>query len=229
MGVTLAVKRCSLCGVEKPCGEFSAQPRSRDGLQSRCRTCANVRLSEPRVVALVCAHCGSGFDHVVAPGVRGNRPKTCSEECRRERNLASSRASSSRRWREEVAARPDRFCVGCGVKLGASLRQKWCSSRCHSSARAASKFGMTLSDYDAMLAAQGGVCAVCGEPPDADRRMDIDHCHDAESEGRMVVRGLAHNRCNVAIGYLRDSSERAFDAAVYLARRELDLRELCAA
>lgn len=32
-------KQCSLCGQTKPVADFSAHPRTRDGLQSQCRSC----------------------------------------------------------------------------------------------------------------------------------------------------------------------------------------------
>lgn len=46
--------------------------------------------------------------------------------------------------------------------------------------------------YDAMLAAQGGKCGICGRPatPGA-RRFNIDHDHK-----EMYVRGILCTRCN---------------------------------
>ena len=55
-----------------------------------------------------------------------------------------------------------------------------------------------------MLAAQGGLCAVCGdEPPPggikASSRLHVDHDH---ATGK--VRALLCTRCNRGIGYMRD-------------------------
>lgn len=47
--------------------------------------------------------------------------------------------------------------------------------------------------YEWLLNVQGGVCAICGNPP-ATRRLDIDHCHKD-----MYVRGLLCHRCNRAL------------------------------
>jgi hypothetical protein len=55
------------------------------------------------------------------------------------------------------------------------------------------KYGITLDEYEAMLAAQGGVCKLCGRPPKT-RRLAVDHDH---KNGR--VRGLLCYRCNRAI------------------------------
>ena len=45
--------------------------------------------------------------------------------------------------------------------------------------------------YEAMLEAQGGVCALCGREPSERRRLDIDHDHKD-----MYIRGLLCHRCN---------------------------------
>ena len=52
-------------------------------------------------------------------------------------------------------------------------------------------YGITARQYDAMLARQGGVCAVCGKPPTR-CRLAVDHAHDATKR----VRGLLCDPCN---------------------------------
>ena len=64
------------------------------------------------------------------------------------------------------------------------------------------KYGITPEQYDEMVLAQGGVCAICKK---ADQtvawagRLHIDHCH---TTGR--VRGLLCSPCNIALGLIRD-------------------------
>lgn len=74
-------------------------------------------------------------------------------------------------------------------------------------------FGIGLSEYNRMLAVQGGGCAICGGP---DRRhsLSVDHCH---STGR--VRGLLCGHCNTGIGLLKDSPTMLLAAALYLQGR----------
>jgi hypothetical protein len=67
-------------------------------------------------------------------------------------------------------------------------------------------FGITLEQYEQMLADQGGVCAVCGKTeteihPQSKRvrNLNVDHCHDTGH-----VRGLLCNSCNRGIGLLKD-------------------------
>lgn len=64
------------------------------------------------------------------------------------------------------------------------------------------KYGLTLADYDALLAEQGGVCAVC-RTHETKLPLHVDHCH---STGR--VRGLLCSNCNTALGKLKESPDR---------------------
>lgn len=62
-------------------------------------------------------------------------------------------------------------------------------------------------DRAAMWAAQDGKCYLCGEPMDDPRRIRIDHDHSCcapNTSCRICRRGLAHHRCNIAIGYAGD-------------------------
>jgi hypothetical protein len=76
------------------------------------------------------------------------------------------------------------------------------------------KYGLTLEAFEALLASQGGGCAICGKP-------DVDHVDQDHRTGR--VRGILCFRCNVAIGQMDDDCERLAAAMAYLARDdELD-------
>lgn len=54
-------------------------------------------------------------------------------------------------------------------------------------------YGISLSEYEQMLEDQGGVCALCGEPPRREN-LSVDHDH---ATGR--IRGLVHKHCNNVI------------------------------
>ncbi|AZV02150.1 putative endonuclease VII [Pectobacterium phage Arno162] len=80
------------------------------------------------------------------------------------------------------------------------------------------KYKIGLDKYEAMLARQGGVCAICGNLEKAYdtrykvlRRLAVDHCHTTG-----VVRGLLCSACNIGIGKMRDSPELLRKAADYL-------------
>lgn len=70
-----------------------------------------------------------------------------------------------------------------------------------------SRTGITIDEYDARLAKQGGGCAVCGRPPKT-RRLHVDHDHATGA-----IRGLLCYRCNRAIpAYLTLDRARAIVA-----------------
>lgn len=82
----------------------------------------------------------------------------------------------------------------------------------------ASLYDLAPGDYDAMLTAQGGACAICRQPETATRNgvvkaLAVDHCHDSG-----VTRGLLCQRCNTAIGSLNDDPALIEAAAAYLRR-----------
>jgi hypothetical protein len=61
---------------------------------------------------------------------------------------------------------------------------------------------LTLPEYEARLAAQGGVCAICDRPPRPYKgkpgRLDLDHAYQAD--GTKLARDLICNRCNRLVG-----------------------------
>jgi len=73
-------------------------------------------------------------------------------------------------------------------------------------------FGMTQADYDAILRAQGGGCAICGKPPGT-RSLHIDHDHESGE-----IRGLLCVSCNNALGQFKDDVELLARACSYLQR-----------
>lgn len=81
------------------------------------------------------------------------------------------------------------------------------------------RFGMSLADYEQMLEAQGGVCAICGREEYAknkdgtSRRLQIDHDHRSGQ-----VRSLLCSGCNHGLGGFDDDPTRLTRAVEYLAR-----------
>jgi len=70
------------------------------------------------------------------------------------------------------------------------------------------RYGIEPGEYDALMTAQGNICAVCEEimsPP------HVDHCHET---GR--VRGLLCGPCNTGAGLLRDDPKRCHALGDYL-------------
>lgn len=73
-------------------------------------------------------------------------------------------------------------------------------------------YGITPEQYEAMLAEQGGVCAICRRK-DKGRNLAVDHDHETGQ-----VRGLLCQACNRAIGQLGEDPDRLDTAVSYLRR-----------
>lgn len=70
-------------------------------------------------------------------------------------------------------------------------------------------YKMTPDEFQSLKDKQNGQCAICGISPKD--RLVVDHCHKT---GR--VRGLLCRKCNLGIGYLKDSIEFLSKAIEYL-------------
>ena len=66
-------------------------------------------------------------------------------------------------------------------------------------------------DYDALLAKQGGVCAICKRAGFPVRGPYIDHDHRSGK-----VRGILCHFCNLMLGYMEDDPAIAQAMTVYL-------------
>lgn len=69
------------------------------------------------------------------------------------------------------------------------------------------KYGLTPAEYDALVTAQKGLCAICKER----KRLHVDHCHNTN-----VRRGLLCDTCNMGLGLFYNEPERLRAAANYL-------------
>jgi hypothetical protein len=75
--------------------------------------------------------------------------------------------------------------------------------------RLESVYGISQEQYEAMVARQGGLCAICNTKPD--KTLCVDHCHET---GR--VRGLLCSSCNSMLGFSKDDPRRLEAGSVYL-------------
>lgn len=78
-----------------------------------------------------------------------------------------------------------------------------------------SMYGITKADRDAMIEAQGGLCAICRCPPTGTTKQNqvlhIDHDHVT---GR--VRAMLCSSCNFGLGKFKDDPELLAIAAQYI-------------
>ncbi|TKT03428.1 endonuclease VII domain-containing protein [Streptomyces lasalocidi] len=97
--------------------------------------------------------------------------------------------------------------------------------RCYRSQALKRSYNITLDEYEALLARQGGKCAIC--PITADEYLEatgnnfsVDHDHSccpdkAKSCGK-CVRGLLCSACNFTIGHAREDVDILLNSATYL-------------
>lgn len=101
------------------------------------------------------------------------------------------------------------WCLPCLRKFG-RMWQKKNADRWHGY-QIKCKFGISANDYAILLAAQKGVCAICGREERAKRNKRLAVDHDKIST---LVRGLLCARCNQAIGLL-DHNPRFLESAIH--------------
>jgi hypothetical protein len=155
----------------------------------------------------------------------------------RERKLAAGKAykkrnklklSAKRRLRRATDPEFRERCNACNrgyqernkPRLNAERRLRWATDpdyreRHNQSNRAAVMkrlYGITIEEYDALLAKQKGRCAICKETPKRER-LSVDHCHRGK-----FVRWLLCGLCNRGIGCFRDDPRLLRTAADALSR-----------
>lgn len=86
-----------------------------------------------------------------------------------------------------------------------------CRNKYQSEYRKVHQYGISDRMYEARLKMQKGGCAICGKPPDARKKLAIDHNHQTGE-----VRGLLCLNCNHALGLLEDDVRRLKLAIRYL-------------
>lgn len=78
-------------------------------------------------------------------------------------------------------------------------------------------YGITLEQFEEMVANQNNRCAICSESPDLNaktsrhRKLWIDHCHKTG-----YIRELICYKCNTALGNFRDNAEYMRCAIAYI-------------
>jgi hypothetical protein len=84
--------------------------------------------------------------------------------------------------------------------------------------RLRSQYGLSVEELDGMIAAQGGLCAICEQA----KPLCVDHDH---STG--VVRGLLCKTCNFGLGYFHDNEQKLSAARHYLRGEAAEALRFC--
>ena len=114
------------------------------------------------------------------------------------RNAALHKHEANARHRERYATDPD-YRARVLAHNRKNARKTWLKA----------KYGLSLEDYDKMLARQGGLCANCGKKSDG--WLAVDHCHITNKLRALLCKG-----CNAGLGYFGDNPVLLRAAATYI-------------
>lgn len=153
-----------------------------------------------------------------APGNRrGDRCKACDHNERYENDPEYREAAKARSRNHHrnlfATATPDELWAR-RIRRNELERKRYAADpKPHQDRIMRSKYGIGLEEYDAKLAAQGGLCAICERENTGGRRLSVDHDHDSDA-----VRDLLCNPCNTTLGLMNNDPELLRKAAAYLER-----------
>lgn len=191
-----ASKNCTKCGESKPLSEFYRTSKGKLGHTAACKVCTI----------------------------------TAAENYRKD-NLEKIRARDRDRYandKEKFQAKAKRHYAKNAEQYKAANRANYQKKRDYYLAYAKTyalnnpekivntklkgSFGITLEQYNQILAIQNGVCAICRTATNGSRkRWAVEHDH---ASGR--IRGLCCGACNSLLGFARDSRELLERAIAYL-------------
>src|ERR1700682_3605555 len=168
------------------------------------------------IVKKPCEHCGG----LIPPFSPSLKRRYCGQECARAA-ISAPAVADGLKWcsgcRGAKPATPEHFnrrarsrdglhgwCKSCmnGRERPRAWHQTERGREHMRNARLRSRYGITLEDYEAMLAAQDGRCAICRQPPKKNR-LHVDHDHMTGE-----VRGLLCGPCNRGLSYFERANER---------------------
>ena len=136
-------------------------------------------------MTLTCCDCNEDWEWANNRGPRPKRCPACSQLRLREQQ---------RTWR-----------ISNLDKARAASRRHAANNRDSARSRVLQhKYGITSEDFDAVLTAQGGKCAICGGDPEGpSRRAHFDHDHATEEP-----RGVLCASCNTKLGWLESRMDQ---------------------
>lgn len=76
------------------------------------------------------------------------------------------------------------------------------------------KYGLTMEAFEAIIAGQGGVCAICGSSEWGHLGPVVDHNHETGD-----IRGVLCFGCNAALGLVHDNPNTTRGMTAYLERK----------
>lgn len=232
-------KRCTQCRHEKPVVAFGAQRLGKNGLKAACRACEakwmRARREKQPALQRMCIVCKERKpDDDFSRNGRGELRKLCeccwkgvSEKRRATRDTPGTRLCNAcgvekpnrEFWRSSISRTG--LMANCADCTAATNRNSHATSKGRGKHRARHLqicFGITVEQYNELLADQSGGCGICGRTAaevDPRQELAVDHCHKTGK-----VRGILCKHCNFAIGRLGDDIDGLLRALTYLRKAQ---------
>jgi len=195
----MSEKHCSRCDRVLPISEFYPDASRKSGFASSCKECRRT-LARAR------------YRNDPEPAKRQrreyweqNRSRLIPKERERHQRNKETRNAGKRRHYQENRAR-----INAYDRARNPLRREAVRNR-----RLQKSYGISLDDYNRMVAEQNNQCAICGGAPRGygknDNVLHVDHCHKTGK-----VRGLLCSNCNLVLGGINDSIDLLRNAITYL-------------
>ena len=157
-------------------------------------------MGRPKLLEKTCPRCGitkPRADYYIRKGASNLRSDYIASYCK------ECQIAQVARWRIDNPERYKTAKTKALVRERAYYRQR--------------KYGLSAADYQAMVEAQNGVCALCLRPETVKSRsgyvrpLGVDHDHVT---GR--IRGLLCHHCNAGLGHFNDDPEVLNRLVAYL-------------
>jgi hypothetical protein len=134
---------------------------------------------------------------------RRNECKPCFQADRKAKYNSAEAVARVKGWQERNPERLDAY--------RAEYRNRPARKRAMRDLYYRRNFGITADEVDALLAGQGGKCAICDGVSARAEGWHVDHNHETGQ-----IRGVLCQRCNHGIGLLEEDPARLRAAADYL-------------
>jgi hypothetical protein len=136
----------------------------------------------------------------------------------RERNLAEQKAYRAANHEKVIARGRAYYYKHREKRLAENKAYRDANPDKRKNSRLRYSFGISLEEYNDMLKAQGGVCAICSKLCKSGRYLAVDHDHVTGK-----VRALLCSNCNILVGHLQDSQDLVYRLLDYLKKHQGDV------
>lgn len=213
------MKFCPRCKAEKPLDAFAKSSRNKDGHHGHCKQCVTERNrltyaergKQSWSTESQCVRC----ERLLPKSMFAKHGRSCTDclEHEKQQNARGlKQCNSCRKWLAHDRFHPSKIkiyraqCKDCTRNVHGGRKDKARGTRLKK------EYGITATQYDELVAKQGGKCPVCQTAFEhGNRSYPVDHAHGGVHAGR--IRGIVHRDCNRFVLWTHDDSAMLRNAA----------------